>query len=202
MAQAHSLVRRLASVETLGCTSVVCTDKTGTLTENVMRVTRIWLSNRELEVTGAGYSPEGAILENGSAVSADGDPALRRLLEIAAVCNDAKLEAHGGWHIHGSSTEGALLALARKGGVNLDGSAVGLERLREIAFTSRRKRMGVVVRVGDGRLRMLVKGSPEGLLALCSRVLEPEGERPLGPGERERLLARAHELGQRGHRLL
>jgi Ca2+-transporting ATPase len=199
MARAQSLVRRLASVETLGCTSVICTDKTGTLTENVMRVTRIWLSDRELEVTGRGYSPEGEIRENGSAVSADDDPALRRLLEIAALCNNARLEAHGGWHIHGSSTEGALLALARKGGAN---AAAGLERLDEIAFTSRRKRMAVVVRERDGRRRILVKGSPESLLALCSRVLEADGERPLGPEERGRLRTRAHELGERGHRVL
>ncbi len=202
MAQAQSLVRRLASVETLGCTSVICTDKTGTLTENVMRVTRIWLPDRELVVTGAGYAPEGAILEKGSAISADGDPALRRLLEIAALCNDAKLEAHDGWHIHGSSTEGALLALARKGGADIAASLASLERLHEIAFTSRRKRMAVVVRESAGRLWMFVKGSPEVLMALCSHVLESDGGRPLEPKERERLLARAHELGERGHRVL
>ena len=199
MARAQSLVRRLASVETLGCTSVICTDKTGTLTENVMRVTRLWLSDRELEVTGRGYSPEGEIRENGSAVSADADPALRRLLEIAALCNNARLEAHGGWHIHGSSTEGALLALARKGGPD---PAAGVERLDEIAFTSRRKRMAVVVRESDDRRRILVKGSPEALLALCARALESDGERPLGSEERRSLLKRAHELGERGHRVL
>ncbi len=202
MARAHSLVRRLASVETLGCTSVICTDKTGTLTENVMRVTRIWLSDRELEVTGSGYSPEGEIRESGHSVSTDGDPALQRLLEIAALCNDARLESHDEWHIHGSSTEGALLALAQKGGADFAASFAGFERLHEIAFTSRRKRMTVVVRAPAGRLWMFVKGSPEALLALCSHVLESDGERPLGPEERGRLLARAHELGERGHRVL
>ena len=122
MARAHSLVRRLASVETLGCTSVICTDKTGTLTENVMRVTRLWLLERELEVTGSGYSPDGEFLEYGRAVAAHGDSGLRRLIEIAALCNDARLESHGGWHIHGSSTEGALLTLARKGGGDVRGT--------------------------------------------------------------------------------
>ncbi len=202
MARVHSLVRRLASVETLGCTSVICTDKTGTLTENVMRATRIWLGDRELEVSGWGYSPEGTILENGIAIVDGGDPALRRLLEIAAICNDARLESHDGWHIHGSSTEGALLALARKGGGDSTALSKRFERLREIAFTSRRKRMAVVVRETTGSLWMFVKGSPEALLALSSRVLESDGERPLGSEERGRLLARAHELGERGHRVL
>ena len=203
MTRVHCLVRRLASVETLGCTSVICTDKTGTLTENVMRVTRLWLSDRELEVTGQGYAPEGKLLENGIAVAAENDPGLRRLLEIASLCNDAKLEDHGGWHIHGSATEGALLALARKGlGRIAASTATNYARLHEIAFTSRRKRMAVVVRETDGRVWLFVKGSPEALLALCSRVLESDGERPLGAQEREQLLARAHELGQRGHRVL
>jgi len=201
MARAQSLVRRLGSVETLGCTSVICTDKTGTLTENVMRVTRIWLSDRELEVTGRGYAPEGAILENGRPVTAEGDPALRRLLRVAELCNDAKLEAHDGWHIHGTSTEGALLALARKG-AGPETPPERFERLRENAFTSQRKRMAVVVRDAAGNAGMLVKGSPEAVLGLCSRVVESGGERPLGPEERKRLLARAHEHGERGHRVL
>ena len=202
MARAHSLVRRLASVETLGCTSVICTDKTGTLTENVMRVTRLWLLERELEVTGSGYSPDGEFLEYGRAVAAHGDSGLRRLIEIAALCNDARLESHGGWHIHGSSTEGALLTLARKGGGDAEALSARFERLHEIAFTSARKRMAVVVREAGGGLWMFVKGSPEALLPLCSRALDRESERPLGPQERARLLARAHEIGESGHRLL
>jgi Ca2+-transporting ATPase len=202
MARAHSLVRRLASVETLGCTSVICTDKTGTLTENVMRVTRIWLSEREIEVTGSGYSPDGEFLEQGRVAAAQSDPALRRLIEIAALCNDARLESHDGWHIHGSSTEGALLALARKGGADPATLSARFERLHEIAFTSGRKRMAVVVREPTGGLWMFVKGSPEALLALSTRVLDSGRERPLGAQERAGLLARAHELGESGHRLL
>jgi Ca2+-transporting ATPase len=202
MARAHSLVRRLASVETLGCTSVICTDKTGTLTENVMRVTRVWLWEHELEVTGSGYSPDGEFLEHGRTVTTQGDSGLRRLIEIAALCNDARLESHGGWHIHGSSTEGALLTLARKGGGDPAALSARFERLHEIAFTSARKRMAVVVREAGGGLWMFVKGSPETLLPLCSRLLDRDRERSLGAQERARLLARAHEIGESGHRLL
>ena len=96
------------------CTSVICTDKTGTLTENTMRVTRSHLADRELEVTGSGYSPVG---DPGSRPPFDppGDPALRRLLEVAAICNDARLESHDDWHIHGSPTEGARSRWPEKG---------------------------------------------------------------------------------------
>jgi Ca2+-transporting ATPase len=159
MAKADSLVRRLSSVETLGCTSVICTDKTGTLTENVMRVTRVVLPGRSLDVTGTRYEPAGQFLDGGRPAPPDG--ALTRLLEIAAVCNDATLEDHDGWHVHGSSTEGALLALARKG--NVDSDRFG--RVRATAFSSERKRMSVVARDGEGRLWSFVKGSPEILAA-------------------------------------
>src|SRR5581483_572442 len=194
MAKAGSLVRRLASVETLGSTTVICTDKTGTLTENVMRATRIVLPGAELEVTGAGYEPEGAFLQDGQPVIATAVPGLVRLLEIAAVCNDAKLESHGGWHVHGSSTEGALLALTGKGRVD----AGRFERLREIGFSSSRKRMSVVARDRHGALRSFVKGSPEAIANLATRVLGPRGEEPVDDDVRTRLLDGAAALGESG----
>jgi Ca2+-transporting ATPase len=199
MARAHSLVRRLASVETLGCASVICTDKTGTLTENTMRVTRIALLGRDIDVTGSGYSPTGRFLESGREVDPAADRDIRSLLEVAAVCNDARLESHDGWHIHGSSTEGALLTLARKGG--LDPAGV-FERVREIAFSSRRKRMSVVARRAGGGTWSFVKGSPEVILPLCTGVLEAGVERPIETRDRERLLADAGRLGEEGCRVL
>ncbi|HEY6909709.1 MAG TPA: cation-transporting P-type ATPase [Myxococcales bacterium] len=198
MAKTGSLVRRLASVETLGSTTVICTDKTGTLTENVMRVTRIVLPGAELEVTGAGYEPEGAFLQGGHPVAATAVPGLVRLLEIAAVCNDAKLESHGGWHVHGSSTEGALLALAGKGGVE----ARLFERLRAIGFSSSRKRMSVVARGRDGALHSFVKGSPEAIASLVTRVLGRCGEESIDDDVRARLRSRAAALGESGYRVL
>jgi P-type Ca2+ transporter type 2C len=198
MAKQDSLVRRLASVETLGSTTVICTDKTGTLTENVMRVTRVVLPHAELEITGAGYEATGEFLQGGAKVLPAGVPGLVPLLEIAAVCNDAKLESHDGWHVHGSSTEGALLALAGKGSVD----ARRFERLSAISFTSDRKRMSVVARDAEGALRSFVKGSPEAVAALTTRVLGPGGEAPLDAGSRAQLLARARALGSSGFRVL
>ncbi len=199
MAKADSLVRRLSSVETLGCTSVICTDKTGTLTENVMRVTRIELPRRTLDVTGERYDPAGDFLEGGRSGRPEDDPDLGRLLEVAAVCNDAKLESHDGhWHVHGSSTEGALLALAAKGRVD----AGRFERLRVLAFSSLRKRMSVIARDPEGALWSFVKGSPESLAAHATSVLAGGVETPLDAPGRERLLASARMLGESGHRVL
>jgi Ca2+-transporting ATPase len=199
MARAHSLVRRLASVETLGCASLICTDKTGTLTENAMRVTRIVLPGREIEVTGSGYSPVGQFLEAGHPVDPAADPEIQRLLLVASVCNDARLEPHEGWHIHGSSTEGALLVLARKGGVEPAGL---FEKLREVPFSSGRKRMAVVARDAAGQTWSFVKGSPEVILTHCARVSEGGAERPLAAPDSDRLLADAARLGEAGHRVL
>ncbi|HQQ76049.1 MAG TPA: HAD-IC family P-type ATPase, partial [Thermoanaerobaculia bacterium] len=196
MAKADSLVRRLSSVETLGCASVICTDKTGTLTENVMRATRVVLPGRSLDVTGERYDPAGEFLEAGRPAPPGDD--LTRLLEIAAVCNDATLESHEGWHVHGTSTEGALLALAAKGGV--DGSR--FERLSAVAFSSERKRMSVLARDGEGRIWSFVKGSPESLATRAARILSGGAEVPLDAAGRERLLASAHALGASGHRVL
>jgi Ca2+-transporting ATPase len=167
-----------------------------------MRVTRILLSDRALEVTGSGYAPVGEFLEDGRPVDPLGDPALRRLLEIAALCNDARLESHEDWHIHGSPTEGALLTLAWKGGIDPASVERRFERRREIAFSSDRKRMAVVASDREGLLRSLVKGSPEVLLGLSSKVLAGGGERPLASPERARLLAQARRLGEEGHRVL
>jgi Ca2+-transporting ATPase len=198
MVKADSLVRRLASVETLGSATVICTDKTGTLTENVMRVTRVVLPHTELDVTGAGYEPAGAFLEGGRPVLPADVAGLMRLLEVAAVCNDAQLESHDQWHVHGSSTEGALLALAGKGAVD----ARRFERLHAIAFSSDRKRMSVVARDHDGALWSFVKGSPEAVAECTTRLLGPTGEVPFDAEERTRLLASAAAMGSSGFRVL
>ena len=200
MARSDSLVRRLASVETLGSTTVICTDKTGTLTENVMRVTRVALPELDLplEVEGAGYEPTGSFHHGGQPVDSADLPRLTRLLEIAAVCNDARLESHEGWHVHGTPTEGALLALAGKGAVD----AARFERQHSIAFSSDRKRMAVVAQEREGARWAFVKGSPEAVAPLATRVLLREGERPLDEAARASLLQRAAGLGSSGFRVL
>jgi Ca2+-transporting ATPase len=202
MARARSLVRRLSSVETLGSVSVICTDKTGTLTENVMRVTQLQLPSRTLVVTGSGYSPEGEFLWEGQRLDTRRDPELKRLLQVAAHCNNAELESHAGWHVHGSPTEGALLALAAKGGTSRDEGAAPFTRVKELAFTSDRKLMAVVGTDEDGRVWSLVKGSPEVLLPRCRSLANGDTDLPLSPEDRSRLGQQSRSLGETGHRVI
>ena len=178
MARRGALIKRLSSVETLGCATVICTDKTGTLTQNEMTVREIWLPGRKLEVTGVGYAPDGQILNDGKPVSnpvsrenRDGD--LTQLLVAAGLCNNARLlppgNEHPQWTILGDPTEASLLVVAAKGGVDLGAENRRTPRIREIPFDSRRKRMSTINQAGSGRL-VYVKGAPKEVLALCSHL--------------------------------
>lgn len=151
MAQRNALIKKLSAVETLGCTTIIGTDKTGTLTENEMTVRQVWVEGRRLSVSGAGYAPEGQIRDGTRALSSDGDAALRQLLTAAALCNNARLLPPNGessrWAILGDPTEAALLVAARKGGLDLDDEAKWMPRVRELPFDSRRKRMSTIHQV-------------------------------------------------------
>jgi magnesium-transporting ATPase (P-type) len=148
MARRHALIKKLSAVETLGCTTVICTDKTGTLTQNEMTVRAVWVAGRCLTVTGVGYAPEGQFVDNEHAAleSVDGD--LRQLLTAAGLCNDARLLPPNGdtphWTVLGDPTEAALLVAARKDGLDLASEAQRTPRLRELPFDSRRKRMSTI----------------------------------------------------------
>jgi magnesium-transporting ATPase (P-type) len=172
MTKRHALVKRLSSVETLGCTSVICTDKTGTLTENEMTVRRLWLPGRELDVTGVGYAPRGDVREGGRSLGA-GDADLRHMLTAASLCCDAHLvppDGDGHWTVLGDPTEAALLVAAAKAGVDVTAEARATPRLRELPFDSRRKRMATVHARGAGRVAY-VKGAPKEVLALCTSAV-------------------------------
>ncbi len=163
MARRNAIVRRLSSVETLGATTVICTDKTGTLTANQMTVRRIWMPGQELEVDGVGYAPAGAVRVS------RGDPdraAVENLARAGALCNDASLEQRDdGWHVIGDPTEGALLTLARKVGLDPVREAHRFPRRAEVPFDSARKRMATVHDTPEG-LTAYVKGAPGILLSL------------------------------------
>jgi magnesium-transporting ATPase (P-type) len=161
MAKRNALVRRLSAVETLGETTIICTDKTGTLTENQMTVQRVWTPEREYTVEGAGYEPFGRFRAAGDVV----DPApLAELLRTGLLCNDARLvQSADGWSVVGDPTEGALVVLAEKGGLHHRAEAAHAPRLREIPFSSERKRMTTVHLIGDERVAY-VKGAAELIL--------------------------------------
>lgn len=172
MARRGAIVRRLAAVETLGSTSIICSDKTGTLTKNEMTVTTLVLPDgRSIQASGAGYSPEGKLTLNDRQITAADDEALRRLLEAIALCNDAQLtppdSKDNRWRAMGDPTEAALLTIAQKAGVDLDKLREQSPREAEIPFDSGTKMMATQ-HGGGMKKRAFFKGAPEGLLALCA----------------------------------
>ncbi len=168
MASRKALIRKLPAAETLGATSVICSDKTGTLTENRMTVTQVRVGGETLEVGGVGYDVTGHFLQAGERQDPASHPGLRRLLEIGCVCNNAHLSDVGGGV--GDPTELALLVSAAKAGITHQGS----HRLEEIPFDSATKYMAVLTDNPAGRL-VLVKGAPEAVLTMCATQLDVRG---------------------------
>ncbi len=172
MAERGAIIRRLSAVETLGSTTVICTDKTGTLTRNEMTATALWLPDgRDIAVTGVGYAPEGGLVADLGRRDQP-EPALRELLLAAALCNDAELLApedeRGGWTVLGDPTEGALLVLARKAGLSIETLRRAAPREAELPFDADSKLMATRHRTAGAPRRVWIKGAPEAVLRLCA----------------------------------
>ncbi len=196
MARNNAVVRRLPAVESLGSVSVICTDKTGTLTRNEMTVVRLVLASHDVRVTGSGYAPDGGFHRDGVAVDAAASPAVQELAMCAALCNDAQLHRDdvGGWIVAGDPTEGALLTVARKAGLVTDDLPRQWPRLDSIPFESERQFMVTLHHDHHGRHRLYLKGAPERVLALCATQ---GGGEPLDPGHWERSVVRGASEGER-----
>jgi Ca2+-transporting ATPase len=203
MARRHALVRRLPTVESLGSATVVCTDKTGTLTTGDMTVTTLSVADREIRVTGTGYTPEGRFLEGEMPFAAGDDPDVATALRIAALANRADLTRVGDrWEVRGDPTDAALLVAASKAGVH---RAVLLEQwpeTGELPFSSERMLMATYHRTEGERLEAHVKGSPSHVLELCDFAVTQSGEQPLDIDQRRALLERNDALAARGLRVL
>ncbi|MCE5192396.1 cation-translocating P-type ATPase, partial [bacterium] len=173
MATRHALVRKLHSVETLGATTVICTDKTGTLTRNEMTVRAVVTPHATYAVTGTGYKPTGSILLNGQKVNPLTQSDLVAALNASVLCNGAELsqDEHDTWSIVGDPTEGALLVAARKAGVNLSAVRDDHPLVAELPFDARRKCMSMVRRLTTERLVVYTKGAPDVVLQFCSTGL-------------------------------
>ncbi len=188
MVRRRALLRRLQAAETLGSATVICTDKTGTLTQNEMNVRHLWLPAGPVTATGVGYDPAGHFEARGRRVDYRHRPDLLALLRSALLCNHARVEKdRGGWRAIGEPTEAALVVAAYKAWLS---PGHGGETVAEFSFNSRRKRMTVIER-RDGVLLAHVKGAPEVLLARCSRLLVGRRERPLD-GHARRLAETAY----------
>ncbi|MDP3475567.1 HAD-IC family P-type ATPase [Hydrogenophaga sp.] len=184
MAARHAVIRRLPAVETLGSVTVICSDKTGTLTRNEMTVQQVVLANRVIDIEGAGYAPEGALRSNGHHLQPAElfreAPALLALAEAAALCNDASLHLEGGqWQLVGDPTEGALLTLAMKAGIDPVELARERPRTGAIPFESEHRYMATAhAAAADASAghNLLLKGAPERVLGMCSRQCRDGGE--------------------------
>ncbi|HEX6070450.1 MAG TPA: HAD-IC family P-type ATPase [Longimicrobiaceae bacterium] len=202
MARRNALVRRLPAVEALGSATVVCTDKTGTLTAGEMTATALWAGEREYEISGAGYAPVGSITRAGQAVRGADDAVLDTALRIGALSNRAALLPEGeGWKIRGDPTEAALLVAAAKGGLDRDDLLSRWPEAGELPFSSERMLMATYHHGADGPV-VYTKGAPARVLERCERILTPAGEEPLDAARREGALEHNRLMASRGLRVL
>jgi len=209
MVRRQALIRKLPAVETLGSVTTICSDKTGTLTQNKMVVQRVQTLETSYTVTGEGYAPEGQILDNGQPVDSALNPVLANLLRASALCNDATLTRSGSvWTILGDPTEGALLALAGKGSLGTTQPPQSGQRIAEIPFTSERKRMSVIIGPSETKPDsaqppvLFAKGSPELLLERCEWAQTATGKEPLTETLRQQILAHNDTMAAGGLRVL
>ncbi len=205
MVQRNALIRKLPSVETLGSATVICTDKTGTLTQSEMTVRKIGLLDRTVDVTGDGYAPQGEFLIEGRPVNPQ-DRDLNLVLKIGVLCNNAQLREDTGdgsvWKIIGDPTEGALLTAAAKADLWRRDLEKEYAFLEELPFDSNRKRMSTVWRGSDGAVTAAVKGAPDVVLSLCTHIQSKELVRPITSEDKEHVLRLNDQFANEAMRLL
>lgn len=193
MVKRRAIVRRLPAVETLGCATVICSDKTGTITQNKMTVKKVFAGNTMFDVDGEGYDVRGNFFKGGRKVEIQNNPHLAQAMTIAVLCNNASLfrgkKARSSFDIQGNPTEGALLISAAKGGIWKEELQKRFTRLKEYPFSSGRKSMSVVYRQGT-QLYLFVKGAPEKILEKCTSFYAEGGKvKPLNISQRKEILS-------------
>ena len=200
MAQRQAIVRRLPAVEALGAVTVICTDKTGTLTRNEMTVQRVVCAGLDVSVSGVGYAPEGEFRVGQRTIDAERHAALALALRAGVLCNDARLVQHdANWSVVGDPTEGALLVLGHKAGLAHAHTLAAWPRIDSIPFESQHRFMASAHRDDEDRPWIFVKGAPEKLFDICAVELGPAGPRPLEVDTWRRM---ATDIAARGLRLL
>jgi len=208
MVDHSALIRKLPAVETLGSVTVICTDKTGTLTEGRMLVERAWTFASAVEVTGSGFDPSGVLTIEGTTFDVGADRAFGALVTAAALCNDAVLEPPDGpddeWTVGGDPTEGALLAFAAKAHGDLDGLIARHPRVGEVAFDSERKRMSTFHQTDNDAAPdvVFVKGGVEAVLAATTQVAHSTEERPISAADGQAIHAQSDRYAEQGYRVL
>jgi len=208
MVKKHALIKKLSSIETLGCTNVICTDKTGTLTTNQMSVKKIWINDKIIEVTGSGYEPQGTFSFRGRPFSADAfkNDNLDLLFRAAVLCNTAKLipssDTQKYWSIIGDPTEGALLTLAQKAGFDCEQQRRNCPVRKRFPFESVRKRMSCINELPDGGLWVFAKGGPKEILELSTKIVLGGNVVDITPSKKLEIIARLDDFAKEGLRVL
>ena len=200
----NALVKKLSSVETLGSTTIICTDKTGTLTKNEMTVRKIWVPGGIIDVTGAGYTPEGKFIHEGREISYDEMEELKLLMRTSAFCNDAKLippKEGKKWKIIGDPTEASLLVAAYKSGFNLEEELQKIPRITELPFDSKRKSMSSIHQKEDKKVAY-IKGAPKKIISLSTHISENGDIRPLSNEEKKKIVKIHDDIASQGLRIL
>jgi Ca2+-transporting ATPase len=202
MAKRNAIIRKLPAVETLGSTSVICSDKTGTLTQNQMTVENVFAGGEMFAVAGVGYSPQGEFAKSGKPIVPDTEPALQECLLAGLLCNDSNLVPdNGGWKIEGDPTEAALISSARKAGLSKDSLSQKLPRTDAIPFESQHQYMATLHKKADtGETIIYMKGSAESILSRCSDTFPASGE--TGQFDPDHCHSVANEMAGRGLRIL
>jgi Ca2+-transporting ATPase len=208
MVRRNVVIKRLSSVETLGCTTVICTDKTGTLTTNQVSVVRLWADNKVFEISGAGYDPRGAVIYNSSQVSEEelSSPGFELIFNIGSLCNNAELNAPSAekpyWNVSGDPTEGALLTFTQKAGFDYDEIKSSKPRISQLSFDSVRKRMSTINEHPGNKIIANVKGAPREVLALCKSVFIDGSRKELTDEVRSSVMKNLDHFASDGLRVL
>jgi Ca2+-transporting ATPase len=198
LAKQNAIIRKLSSAETLGATTVICSDKTGTLTKGEMTVRKIYVSGKIIEVSGVGYEPKGEFSVNGKKIDVEKDEHLNLLLRISSLCNNARYD---GKKITGDPTEGSLLVASVKAGMKIDELENKFPRLHEIPFSSERKRMTTIHKI-DGKRVAYVKGAPEIIVERCSYVYDKGKIKKLSKEEKQKILRINEQMASEALRVL
>lgn len=205
MVKQHVLVKRLSAVQTLGSVTVICTDKTGTITKGEMTVNKLWVKDRIIEVSGLGYMPAGDFTINGQPLKEDETKSLDKLLEIAALCNGAKIDPptdrNKNWSVIGDPTDGALLVAALKYGQSIEELIAEKPTIDILPFSFERKRMSTVHELNDNVL-IYTKGAPRNILDLCNKEFVEGKIEDLTQENMDWIETRIHEFANEGLRVI
>jgi len=203
LARRNAIIRKLAAAETLGAVTVICSDKTGTLTKGEMTVRKIYVDNKIYEVTGVGYEPKGEFLLRGEKIEVQNDEALTYLLKIGALCNNALIvKEKEKWEVIGDPTEAALIVAAEKAGLKYKALEKKYPRIGEIPFTSERKCMTTIHLTPEKEKIALLKGAPEVVLEKCTHILDGEKIKKLTNKKRKEILKINEEMAKKALRIL